>query len=168
MVELQGFDNMYVLYINGDIYSKYSKRFIKPKTNHKGYIYFGLRKNGRQHSVFQHRLIAEHFIDNPYKKTQVNHINCIKSDNRVENLEWVTQSENQLHAYKNGKVAAYKNKFGKDHNQSKEIVIIKETSIINFENISRASDYLNCSVQAVSMVLRGINKTCKGFNCYYL
>lgn len=49
-----------------------------------------------------HRLVAIAFIDNPLSLRYVNHKNGIKTDNRIENLEWVTQSENNLHAYRTG------------------------------------------------------------------
>ncbi len=161
------FDNMYIIEKNGNVFSKYTNRYIKPKVNHKGYLYFGLRKDGKQKSIFQHRLIANYWIPNPENKPQVNHINCDKKDNRVENLEWCTQSENQLHSYRNGRVAAYKNKFSKDHNTSKAIAIKKDNIVHTFESLTDASNYLSVSIQAISMCLRGINKTCKGFKVTY-
>jgi hypothetical protein len=68
-----------------------------------GYVKVTLSKNGE---VFQmlsvHRLVAMHFVPNPYEKPEVNHKNGIKTDNRAENLEWVTRVENIQHACRTG------------------------------------------------------------------
>lgn len=66
-----------------------------------GYLRVGLRRRGeRQRPHLVHRLVAEAFVgERPSDRHFINHKNGIKSDNRPENLEWVTQSENQFHAY---------------------------------------------------------------------
>lgn len=67
-----------------------------------GYFAVDLSFKGKRKTKSIHRLIAEHFIDNLENKPEVNHINGVKTDNRIKNLEWVTTSENRIHAYKNG------------------------------------------------------------------
>lgn len=65
---------------------------------HKGYLKIKIGDN----AMFVHRLVAIAYIPNPDNKEVVNHINGIKDDNRLENLEWCTRSENCKHAYDTG------------------------------------------------------------------
>lgn len=73
------------------------ERMMSLTKEKEGYLVVGLRINGKLSQKRVHRLVAEAFIDNPLNKTQVNHINEVKNDNRLENLEWVTPKENTNH-----------------------------------------------------------------------
>ena len=68
----------------------------------KGYQQVNLTRNGWGKTKRVHRLVCECFIPNPNNYPMINHINGIKTDNRVENLEWCNNGMNQLHAYQTG------------------------------------------------------------------
>jgi hypothetical protein len=89
----------YYVFPTGQIYNKVRKTYVKPIVNASGYCYVTLCNNGKKKNMYVQRIVAEHFLTNDnIKKIQVNHKNKIRNDNRVENLEWVTQSENMKHA----------------------------------------------------------------------
>jgi hypothetical protein len=90
-------------FINNGIGGYISKeRILKLAPDRVGYSTVTLM-NGNRKQAKVHRLVAEHFIDNAESKLCVNHINFIKSDNRVENLEWCTHKENAQHSISNNK-----------------------------------------------------------------
>lgn len=83
---------------DGKIYNKKWGRYVKPQPNGKGYLRVHIA--GRMY--FVHRLVAERYIPNPDNKPQVNHKDGNHLNNNVDNLEWVTNRENSIHALRSG------------------------------------------------------------------
>ena len=100
--DVVGYEGTYQISSIGRV--KSSTTILKIATNYLGYhhLRLGSIKNKNKKSFTVHRLVAIAFIDNPYNYNEVNHINGIKTDNRLENLEWCTRKENMQHALKNG------------------------------------------------------------------
>ena len=82
----------------GRIARKDNGHIFPPQINHEGYYQCGLCENGKGFLVKCHREVAKAFIENPYNKPCVNHIDGNKLNNDVSNLEWCTHKENSLHA----------------------------------------------------------------------
>lgn len=93
-------------------------KIFQPTLNRLGYLVVNPTLNGRNKSKTVHSLVASAFLEKPSYKVEVNHKNGIKSDNRVENLEWVTHQENILHSYA---VLKRKKYLGKEHWNSKAV-----------------------------------------------
>jgi hypothetical protein len=98
---------------------KYIHNHILIVSIKKGYHYIRLTNNNKTKSYLVHRLVAMAFIDNPNNYNFVNHINGIKSDNNLENLEWCTHSQNIRHAIKIGLKPTPK---GDDNKLSRKII----------------------------------------------
>ena len=110
----------YLIFKTGKVFSIKRNKFLKPRI-HKGYYIIGLYKNGKRkiHSI--HQLVCKHFIENSENKPCIDHINTIRTDNRVENLKWVTHKENSNNnlTKKKMSIAAKGNKkwLGKKHSE---------------------------------------------------
>lgn len=144
-----------IVYPDGQIYSPDKSQFLRQCMGGGYYVVTHSKKR-----LLVHRMVAIAFIPNPQNKPQVNHKNCIKTDNRVENLEWCTASENTKHAYDNGLI---KNAFSSDrqpigpHHRNRSVVQLtrKGEFISVYESIAKASLKTGVQASKISMVCTG-------------
>lgn len=101
-IPIKGFENLYGIDENGNIFGYKRNRVVKQKLNRFGYCTIKLCKENKLYYFMVHRLVAQTFIPNPNDLPQVNHKDGNKQNNNVDNLEWCTQSYNMKHAYKMG------------------------------------------------------------------
>ena len=102
--DIPGYEGDYQISSSGMVKStkQGKEKLIALSPMHRGYLQAHLSKDGKTAMLRVHRLVAKVFIPNPECKPEVNHINGDKTDNRVENLEWCTPSENVRHSYESG------------------------------------------------------------------
>jgi hypothetical protein len=100
-----------------------TNRILKPHLNYSGYLIIGLKKEGKTSNKLTscrvHRLVAQAFIPNEDNKPHVNHLDGIKTNNAISNLEWVTPHDNMIHAFYNGLSAIPLIRHGMMHKNSK-------------------------------------------------
>ena len=101
MKVIPGYPN-YSISIEGIVYNTKKNKQLKPVLSNVGYLKVTLCNNGTTKDFSLHRLIGIAFIENPNNYPMINHKNGVKSDNRLENLEWCSASQNIQHAFDNG------------------------------------------------------------------
>ena len=165
-----------------DSHGKYRELIMTGRNESHGYLKVSLYKNGKAKGIKIHRLVAITFIPNPKNKTDINHINGIKSDNRVENLEWCTKGENLKHAYdiglKKKPIGAdnpnYGIKFseerikkmtrnrtyhyGENHERAKKVICINTGEVFN--SMIDAVNKYNLSYTTLVNCCKGRKKSC--------
>lgn len=120
--EIKGYEGKYIISNYGEIISlpRYKNnnsklQYVEPKEIYRyvnlknGYVYVQLWNNGKYKNIRLHRLVAETFIPNIKNKSQINHIDGNRQNNKVNNLEWCTASENIIHSYKMRKLKGVNN-----------------------------------------------------------
>lgn len=94
--DIEGFED-YQISDDGRVWSKKRNKWMKVFNNGNNYLVIILRKNKIKYHLFIHRLVAKAFIQNPENKPVVGHKDCNSLNNKVENLYWCTQDENNKH-----------------------------------------------------------------------
>ena len=165
---IESFETLYEIDDLGNVYSLPKKRptpttiyytkerMLKPYVSEKGYLLVDLRGHEKRTIKTVHRLVAEAFIPNPENKPQVNHIDGNKQNNCVDNLEWCTNSENQIHAFKSG---LQKGNF-KHHNSKlsyEDVVYIKNHYVKNKRGCGMRilAKKFNVSCKSIKQIITG-------------
>ena len=157
---IKNWEDLYEVSNLGNIKNIKTNKLLKGDINNYGYHRVCLYHNNKKKRYFRHRLVAEHFIHNDdiENKKFVNHIDGDKSNNTVDNLEWVTQSENEKHAFKTG----LKNKTNKPF-----AVRFDDGHIEYFQNQDNLAKRLRVTQQKVSSWMNNKSKTYEYFGILY-
>ena len=144
----------YCIDIHGDIINVNTGKRIKQTIRHNRMMVELWKNNKKKHQLV-HRLIAIEFIPNPHNKPQINHIDGNSLNNNINNLEWVTDSENKYHAYKNNLIV-------------QEKFAVRQTSIdgkhiSDYESILSAHRETKVDRKSIKLNLEGKYKQAGGF-----
>lgn len=161
--DIDGYEGLYQVSNFGRVKSvgRGKERVLKAGKNSNNYLTVVLCKSKKPKSFLVHRLVAQAFIPNPENKEQIDHINTIRDDNRVENLRWVTPKENgnnpltkehcKEHWYRNANIYAIK---GGNNGRARKVYC----NGMIFGCIKECAEHYRINNKTMSNWLTGCNK----------
>lgn len=182
---MPGYEDCYLVSNKGCVWSIRSSRLLKLSETRQGYLRVSPSVNGLVKKCAVHRLVALAFIPNPENKPTVNHINENKKDNRVENLEWATMAEQNVHGTRIERAVAHTD--WKNRNIDYSIVAAKHDYhqinrkqmrpvlqydrhgifIARHDGVVEAARTVGVSAGHICCCLKGRRKTCGGYQWKY-
>ena len=160
--DITGYEGLYMISDKGNVHSverrdvmgrKISGRILKPLSHTDGYLQVQLYKNGKIKNKYIHRLVAEAFIPNPKSFLEINHLDEVKDNNELSNLEWCTREHNNNYGKRTEKVS-----------KKVKAVNIKTGEVLTFNSI-REAGRKGYTREYVSLACRGVYNT-GGGNLY--
>ena len=155
--QIKNWEGYYSVNEFGEVRNDITNKLLVGDKNSAGYYrvcLYNKNNSPRKQRFFRHRLVAMHFMDNPFELPEVNHIDGDKANNTLENLEWIDRRANELHSRK--------------YIQNKEykpfIVIFNNDKKLFCDVKSELSKKLNITDAAVKNWLQGKNKGYKNFD----
>ena len=148
MKDIEGYEGLYAVTSCGKVWSYKSEKFLKPVKKKNGYLKVNLYKDRKCKTFLVHRLVGLAYIPNPNNFETIDHIDGNKEHNYVNNLQWMTQSDNAR------KTSGIK-------------VKCLETNQV-FESVRIAAKEMNLDNSGISKVCRGEQKTTKGYHFEYI
>ena len=152
--EITNYSN-YLIYDDGRVYSKYSRKFLTPRVTDSGYLTVDLYSQHQRKNFRIHRLVAQTFLPNPMNLPEINHKDENKQNNHVDNLEWCDSKYNINYGTRSKKMKT---------NKSKKIRCI-ETNII-YPSIKEAQQQLH--IFNISQVCHGKQTTAGGYHWEFI
>ena len=164
--DIAGYNGLYQVSNLGRVKNK-KGLIMAQKPSKDGYVRLLLFKDGKYKAEYVHILVAKAFIPNPAHKPEVNHIDADKANNKVDNLEWVTSSENHSHAVALGLIPICPTigKYGADNPGSKPVAQydLAGNLIKVWPSREEAGQALGCRRSDICNAINGWKKSCKGF-----
>lgn len=161
--DVVGYEGIYKVSSNGDIYSIISKKNLRKVKSSTGYFHVQLYSNRKPKTINVHTIVADAFLPEKQGCPEINHKDGNKANNSVENLERVSKSENAKHAIRTGlrKPSPMIGRIGEENPNSKEILQynINGQYLRSWNGIAEAARFVGCSASSISACLTGRKKT---------